>query len=87
MQPQKQRTAMSLHAYYSLARYYQRVGKQDLYEYFMAQVLSPSLLVITPRNRIQALLQLARKALFKPFARHTFSYQTMTAPGSKSGAI
>lgn len=67
MRPQKHRTAMSLHAYYSLARYYQRIGQQDLYEYFMTQVFSQSLIVMTHRNRIQAFLQLARKVLFKPF--------------------
>lgn len=55
MRSSKQRIQMSMHAYYSLARYYQRIGEQSLYEYFMVQVFSQALASISPLSKLQAL--------------------------------
>ncbi len=58
MRSSKQRIQMSMHAYYSLARYYQRIGDQSLYEYFMIQVFSQALASISPLSKLQALGQI-----------------------------
>ncbi|AHL76051.1 glycosyl transferase family 2 [Stutzerimonas stutzeri] len=58
MRSSKQRIQMSMHAYYSLARYYQRIGNQSLYEYFMIQVFSQALASISPLSKLQALGQI-----------------------------
>jgi len=57
MRSSKQRIQMATHAYYSLARYYQRIGDQALYEYFMIQVFAQALASISPVSKIQALGQ------------------------------
>lgn len=57
MRTSKQRIQMAMHAYYSLARYYQRIGDQALYEYFMIQVFAQALASISPLSKIQALGQ------------------------------
>lgn len=57
MRSSKQRIQMSMHAYYSLARYYQRIGDQALYEYFLIQVFSHALALISPLHKLQALGQ------------------------------
>ncbi|NKQ12765.1 glycosyltransferase family 2 protein [Pseudomonas sp. SST3] len=57
MRSSKQRIQMTMHAYYSLARYYQRIGNQSLYEYFMIQVFTQALASISPLNKLQALRQ------------------------------
>jgi glycosyltransferase involved in cell wall biosynthesis len=57
MRSSKQRIQMSMHAYYSLARYYQRIGDQPLYEYFMIQVFAQALASISPLSKLQALGQ------------------------------
>jgi glycosyltransferase involved in cell wall biosynthesis len=57
MRSSKQRIQMTMHAYYSLARYYQRIGNQALYEYFMIQVFAQSLASISPLSKLQALGQ------------------------------
>src|SRR5690606_8519502 len=54
MRSSKQRIQMSMHAYYSLARYYQRIGNQALYEYFMVQVFTQALASISPGSKLQA---------------------------------
>lgn len=58
MRSSKQRIQMSMHAYYCLARYYQRIGNQSLYEYFMIQVFSQALASISPLSKLQALGQI-----------------------------
>lgn len=57
MRSSKQRIQMTTHAYYSLARYYQRIGDQSMYEYFMIQVFAQVLASISPLSKIQALSQ------------------------------
>lgn len=57
MRSSKQRIQMTTHAYYNLARYYQRIGDQPLYEYFMVQVFAQVLASISPLSKIQALCQ------------------------------
>ncbi|MEL7559446.1 glycosyltransferase family 2 protein [Stutzerimonas chloritidismutans] len=57
MRSSKQRIQMTTHAYYNLARYYQRIGNQSLYEYFMVQVFAHVLASISPVSKIQALGQ------------------------------
>lgn len=60
MRSSKQRIQMSMHAYYSLARYYQRIGNQALYEYFMVQVFTQALASISPGSKLQALAQVVQ---------------------------
>jgi len=62
MRSSKQRIQMSMHAYYSLARYYQRIGNQSLYEYFMIQVFAQALASISPLSKLQALSQVFQNA-------------------------
>ena len=57
MRSSKQRIQMTMHAYYSLARYYQRIGNQSLVEYFMIQVFTQALALISPLSKLQALSQ------------------------------
>lgn len=57
MRSSKQRIQMTMHAYYSLARYYQRIGHQPLHEYFMVQVFAQALASISPLSKVQALGQ------------------------------
>lgn len=57
MRSSQQRIQMSMHAYYSLARYYQRIGNQPLYEYFMVQVFAQALASVSPLSKLQALAQ------------------------------
>ena len=60
MRSSQQRIQMSMHAYYCLARYYQRVGNQPLYEYFMIQVFAQALASISPLSKLQALGQVCQ---------------------------
>lgn len=57
MRSSNQRIRMTMHAYYCLARYYQRIGDQSLYEHFMIQVFSQALASISPLSKLQALAQ------------------------------
>ncbi len=57
MRSSKQRIQMTTHAYYNLARYYQRIGDSSLYEYFMIQVFAQVLASISPLSKLQALGQ------------------------------
>ncbi|MCQ4322499.1 glycosyltransferase family 2 protein [Stutzerimonas stutzeri] len=57
MRSSKQRIQMTTHAYYNLARYYQRIGDPSLYEYFMVQVFAQALASISPLSKLQALGQ------------------------------
>ncbi|WP_404436708.1 glycosyltransferase family 2 protein [Stutzerimonas chloritidismutans] len=58
MRSSKQRIQMTMHAYYSLARYYQRIGEQPLYEFFMIQVFAQALASISPISKLVALGQI-----------------------------
>jgi glycosyltransferase involved in cell wall biosynthesis len=60
MRSSKQRIQMSMHAYYSLARYYQRIGEQSLHEYFIIQVFTHALASISPLSKLQALGQVVQ---------------------------
>ncbi|WP_028239386.1 glycosyltransferase family 2 protein [Stutzerimonas azotifigens] len=62
MRPSRQRIRMSLHAYYSLARYYQRIGNEALYQHFMAEVFCHALALISPARKLRALLTVAANA-------------------------
>ncbi len=55
MQPSRQRIQMAMHAHYSLASYYNRIGNNALYEYFLIQVFGECLSLISPFSKIQAL--------------------------------
>lgn len=55
MRSSKQRIRMSLHAYYNLARYYQRIGDQGLHDYFLIQVFCHALALISPPAKLVAL--------------------------------
>jgi len=60
MRTSKQRIHMSMHAYYSLARYYRRIGNQAMYEYFLIQVFGHCLASISPLAKLQALLHVGQ---------------------------
>lgn len=60
MQPSRQRIQMAMHAHYSLARYYNRIGNNALYEYFLIQVFGECLSLISPFSKIQALSTIAQ---------------------------
>ena len=60
MQPSRQRIQMAMHAHYSLARYYNCIGNNALYEYFLIQVFGECLSLISPFSKIQALSTIAQ---------------------------
>lgn len=60
MRSSKQRIHMSMHAYYSLARYYHRIGNQQMYEYFLIQVFTHCLSLVSPLSKLQALSKVAQ---------------------------
>ncbi len=60
MRSNKRKLHMSLQTCSSLANYYNRLGNQDLYEYFLMQAVGLSLSALAPRNKIQTLLMVAR---------------------------
>jgi len=60
MRSSKKGIQMTMHAYYSLARYYQRIGNQELHEYFLTQVITHSLALLSPARKARALLDAAR---------------------------
>lgn len=60
MRSHKRKLHMSLQTCTSLANYYNRIGNQELYEYFLIQVFGLSLSAITPLHKLQALLLVAR---------------------------
>lgn len=60
MRSHKRKLHMSLQTCTSLANYYNRIGNQELYEYFLIQVFGLSLSAITPLHKVQALLLVAR---------------------------
>lgn len=60
MRSDKRKLHMSLQTCSSLANYYNRLGNQALYEYFLIQSVCLSLSALSPRHKIQALLRVAR---------------------------
>lgn len=60
MRSHKRKLHMSLQTCTSLANYYNRIGDQALYEYFLIQVFGLSLSAISPLHKLQALLLVAR---------------------------
>ena len=60
MRSHKRKLHMSLQTCTSLANYYNRIGNQELYEYFLIQVFGLSLSAIRPLNKLHALLLVAR---------------------------
>ncbi len=71
MRSSKQRIQMSMHAYYCLARYYQRIGDAPLYEYFMTQVFAQALASISPLSKLAALGQVFHNISVNLFRRLT----------------
>lgn len=69
MRSSKQRIRMSLHAYYSLARYYHRIGNSELHDHFMTLVFSHALALIGPSAKLRALLGIGRNMLINLLAR------------------
>lgn len=60
MRSDKRKLHMSLQTHSSLANYYNRLGNQELYEYFLMQAVELSLSALAPRHKIQTLLMVAR---------------------------
>lgn len=60
MRSDKRKLHMSLQTCSSLANYYNRLGNQALYEYFLMQAVELSLSALAPRHKIQTLLMVAR---------------------------
>lgn len=58
MQAARVQQQMTLHTYYCLARYYQRIGDQALNEYFLVQVCRLSMAAIPLPRKIEAFLLL-----------------------------
>lgn len=69
MRSSKQRIQMTMHAHYSLARYYQRIGEQTLYEYFLIQVFTHSLALISPFSKLRALGQVFQNIIINLLRR------------------
>ncbi|MGX0957047.1 glycosyltransferase involved in cell wall biosynthesis [Pseudomonas viridiflava] len=60
MRSDKRKLHMSLQTCSSLANYYNRLGNQALYEYFLMQTVCLSLSALEPRHKLQTLLMVAR---------------------------
>jgi glycosyltransferase involved in cell wall biosynthesis len=60
MRTNKRKMHMSLQTCSSLANYYNRQGNQELYEYFLMQVISLAISALAPVHKLQALLMVAR---------------------------
>ncbi|MFV3307062.1 glycosyltransferase family 2 protein [Pseudomonas sp. NY15181] len=58
MQAESVQQRMTLHTYYCLSRYYQRIGDQALHEYFLVQVCRLSMAAIPLPRKIEAFLLL-----------------------------
>ncbi|WP_268797013.1 glycosyltransferase family 2 protein [Pseudomonas huanghezhanensis] len=59
MRSNKRKLHMSLQTAGALANYYNRLGNQELYEYFLMQLVGYSLSAMTPQNKVIALSQVA----------------------------
>jgi hypothetical protein len=73
MRAGKQKLHMSLQTSACLANYYQRLGDQALYEYYLVQVFGLSLSAISPMQKLNALLLVARNVSANLFKRLTLS--------------
>jgi glycosyltransferase involved in cell wall biosynthesis len=60
MRSHKRKLHMSLQTNTSLANYYNRIGNQALYEYFLIQVFGLSLSSVSPLHKLQALALVVR---------------------------
>lgn len=60
MRSNKRKLHMALQTSGALANYYNRLGNDELYEYFLMQLVGYSLSAITPARKAQTLLQVAR---------------------------
>jgi len=60
MRSHKRKLHMSLQTCSSLANYYNRLGNQQLYEYFLMQTVCLSLSALAPRHKLQTLLKVVR---------------------------
>ncbi len=59
MRTNKRKLHMSLQTAGALANYYNRLGNEELYEYFLMQLVGYSLSAITPARKVQTLAQVA----------------------------
>jgi glycosyltransferase involved in cell wall biosynthesis len=59
MRSHKRKLHMSLQTSGALANYYNRLGNQDLYEYFLMQLVESSLSAMTPQNKVITLSHVA----------------------------
>jgi glycosyltransferase involved in cell wall biosynthesis len=59
MRSNKRKLHMSLQTSGALANYYNRLGNQELYEFFLAQLVGYSLSAMTPHNKVLTLSQVA----------------------------
>jgi glycosyltransferase involved in cell wall biosynthesis len=59
MRSNKRKLHMSLQTAGALANYYNRLGNQQLYEYFLAQLVGYSLSAMSPQNKVLTLSQVA----------------------------
>lgn len=60
MRSNKRKLHMALQTSGALANYYNRLGNDELYEYFLMQLVGYSLSAITPQRKVQTLLQVGR---------------------------
>ncbi|TDV63490.1 glycosyltransferase family A protein [Pseudomonas sp. LP_7_YM] len=60
MRPDKRKLHMALQTCGALANYYNRLGNDDLYQHFLMELVGYSLSAITPRRKVQTLLQVGR---------------------------
>ncbi|MCS3472987.1 glycosyltransferase involved in cell wall biosynthesis [Pseudomonas sp. JUb42] len=60
MRSSKQKLHMTMQTYSGLACYYRRLGKQDLYEYFLIEVVCLALAALSPWHKLKALALVLR---------------------------
>ena len=60
MRSDKRKLHMALQTSGALANYYNRLGNDELYEYFLMELVGYSLSAITPQHKVQTLLQVGR---------------------------
>lgn len=60
MRSDKRKLHMALQTSGALANYYNRLGNDELYEYFLMELVGYSLSAITPQRKVQTLLQVGK---------------------------
>ncbi len=60
MRPAKRKLHMALQTSGALANYYHRLGNEDLYEFFLMELVEYSLSAITPKHKVKTLLQVGQ---------------------------